>query len=286
MPTVLVTGASGLVGGQLGPRLAGRHRVITLSRRASEGGHRAVAGDFASFEDLRRLDDERIDALVHLAAETGGTTEEAGLATNVLGTRRLVRYLLDRGCRKFVLASSIAAVGCLSPAFVPQSLPIAARHPCLAHDAYGLSKWLAEGVTDYFARVVPDADFTSLRFGVALERVRKSRGHVPQNTVAAAPTMPFLYLGYVALEDMLGALAAAVDAPARPGSRVHNLVGPDVRCADDVAAVLRASLGARAAGLDLSPWEVPGRRAPPLYSMEGLQRDLGFYPRHSVDAAD
>jgi UDP-glucose 4-epimerase len=282
MSAVLVTGASGLVGGRLVPLLAGRHRVITLSRRPAEGGQRAVRGDFTSFEDLRQLDDERIAAVVHLAAEVGGTSEEAGLATNVAGSRRLFRYLLDRGCRRFVVASSIATVGCLSPAFVPLSLPMPDRHPCLARDAYGLSKGLAEGVADYFARVVPDAEFVSLRFGVALELVRKSRGRVPMNTVAQPPALPFLYLGFVAVEDMLGGIVAALESAPRPGSRVYNLVGPDVRAQDSVADILRASLGARGAGLDLSPFEAPGARCTPLYSTTALQQDLGFTPRVSV----
>jgi nucleoside-diphosphate-sugar epimerase len=282
MGTVLVTGASGLVGGRLVPRLIGRHRVVALSRRPVEGADRAVRGDFASFEDLRQLDDEAITAVVHLAAEVGGTTEEAGLQTNIVGSRRLFRYLLDRGCRRFVVASSIATVGCLSPAFVPQALPMADRHPCLARDAYGLSKSLAEGVADYFARIVPDAEFVSLRFGVALELVRRSRGRVPMNTVEAPPALPFLYLGFVALEDMLGGLVAALESAPRPGSRVYNLVGPDVRAECNVADILRASLGARSAGLDLAPFEVPGAQCPPLYSTAALRQDLGFQPRVSV----
>lgn len=286
MSTVLVTGASGLLGSQLAPRLAPRHRVVTLSRRASSGGHLAIAGDFGSFEDLRRLDAERIDCVVHLAAEVGGCTEEAGLATNVLGSRRLFRYLLDRGCRRFVIASSIAATGCLSQQFIPRSIPIEDRHPCLAVDAYGLSKSLGEGVADYFARVVPDAEFASLRFGVAMELVRRSRGRVPMNSLDAIPQLPFVYLGFVAAEDMLSGMEAVVDAPHRPGSRVYNLVGPDVRCSDSVAGVLRAALGPRAAALDLRPFERRGFECSPLYSTEALRRDTGFAPRVSVADPD
>lgn len=287
MSTVLVTGASGLLGAQLAPRLAARdHRVITMSRRASQGGHVSVAGDFTAFEDLRRLDAERIDCVVHLAAEVGGCSEEAGLATNVLGSRRLFRYLLERGCRRFVVASSIAATGCLSAGFLPRSVPIEDRHPCLAVDAYGLSKSLAEGVADYFARVFPDAEFLSLRFGLAMELVRRSRGHVPMSSLGAAPQVPFLYLGYVAADDMLSGLEAMVEAPRRPGSRVYNLVGPNVRCSDSVADVLRAALGARAEGLDLREFERRGTDCPPLYSMEALRRDTGFVPRVSVATPD
>ncbi|MBM3522808.1 MAG: NAD(P)-dependent oxidoreductase [Alphaproteobacteria bacterium] len=282
MTTILVTGASGLVGSALTPRAAKHFRVVTLSRRAAEGGHLGVIGDFASFEDLRKLDDERIDALVHLASEVGGTTEEAGLSVNVLGARRLIRYLADRGCTRFVMASSIAATGCLAREFVPECLPIDDRHACLARDAYGLSKHMAESLADYFARIVPGACFVSLRFGLAMERVQRGRGHVPWVTLAEPPALPFLYMGYVALDDMVDGILAALAAPGRPGSHVYNLVGPDMRCTDRVADVLRASLGARAATLDLARYEALGRHAPPLYAIDALKHDLGFEPRRSV----
>lgn len=116
MAAILVTGASGFVGSRLIRRLSEQHKVIALARRAPSGdalpGVSGVQGDFSSVDDLARLDGYPIDAVVHLAAETGGTTEEAGLAVNVVGTRRLLRYLVDRGVRRFVVASSIAATGC------------------------------------------------------------------------------------------------------------------------------------------------------------------------------
>jgi UDP-glucose 4-epimerase len=282
MSTVLVTGASGLVGRALVPRAAARHRVVTLSRAPAEGGHRTVRGDFAAFEDLRQLDDERIDALVHLASEVGGTSEEAGLSVNVLGTRRLMRYLADRGCRRFVLASSIAATGCLSPAFLPEAVPIADRHPCHAADAYGLSKHMVEGLSDYFARLLPDAMVVNLRYGLAMERTLKLRGTIPRISVAQPSTLPFLYLGFVSVDDMVGGVLAALEAGPLPGSRVYNLVGPDLRCDGTVADVLRAALGVRAAALDVSAYERPGRSAPPIYDIAALAADLGYVPSRSV----
>lgn len=287
MATILVTGASGLVGSALAPAAAAAgHRVITLSRRPAKGGHRAVVGDFASFEDLRKLDDEPIEALVHLASEVGGTSEEAGLSVNVLGTRRLVRYLADRGCRRFVMASSIAAAGCLSPVFVPQSLPIADRHACLAADAYGLSKFLGEGMADYFARALPDAMIVSLRYGLAIERTRKLRGSVPRISAAEPSALPFLYLGFVSLDDMVGSALAALRAGHRAGSRVYNVVAPDLRCTGKVADVIRAALGHQAGGLDLSAYEREGAAAPPLWDTAALRTEIGYSPRVSVAAGD
>jgi UDP-glucose 4-epimerase len=207
--------------------LSAQHRVIGMSRKAPPTPDREfVRGDCGSFEDLRQLDQHRIDAVVHLAGETGGAPEETALATNVLGTRRLLRYLGDRGCRKFVIASSIAVTGCLDKGFVPEQVPIAASHPCRAREAYGLSKSMLEQLADYFGRVVPDGEYTCLRFGWVMYSTRKD---APWCGVDPVPALPFLYLGQVVLADLLGGIEAVLHAPVRPGSRVYNLVGPDVR---------------------------------------------------------
>ena len=100
------------------------------------------------------LDGLKIDVVVHLAAVTGGCREEDGLLVNVEGTRKLLRYFSDRGCTRFVNASSIAAVGFQSPKFRPLELPIPDEHPCLDRNGYGLSKYLMEEVTKYMWRAL------------------------------------------------------------------------------------------------------------------------------------
>lgn len=283
MSTVLVTGASGFIGSRLVSRLVPRHHVVAISRKPAQGAQTVIAGDFSSFESLRQLDAHQIDAVVHLAGEVGGTSEEAGLSTNVLGTRRLLRYLSDRGCRKFVLASSIAATGCLHPAFVPLGLPIADDHPCLARDTYGLSKSMVEQLAAYFSRIVPDGECTCLRFGWVMY---SSRRQMPWSSVSALPGLPFLYLGQVHEIDILEGICAVLEAPVRPSARVFNLVGPNLRVQGAVADLLRASLGARGAHLDVKRYEVPGEASPPIFCMDALRTEYGFQPSHSVCEPD
>jgi UDP-glucose 4-epimerase len=200
----LITGASGLIGNAFAQELSAKRQVICLSRKKSRGDDvTAIQGEFHSFEDLRQLDSFDISCVVHLAAVTGGCSEEEGLAVNVLGTRRLLRYALDRGCRKFVLASSIAAAGCLSDAFLPLQLPIPDEHPCLAYDAYGFSKAMMEELTRYFHRVVPDSDFINLRIGLV------DSTDVPHLFGAGDPLgWPFVNLARITLGDLLRALIA------------------------------------------------------------------------------
>lgn len=280
MSVVLVTGASGYIGRALVTELSSVHRVIAMSRKPSAVSvGEYVRGDCGSFEDLRQLDGIPIDALVHLAGETGGAPEEAALAANVLGSRRLLRYLTDRGCRKFVLASSIAATGCLHPEFTPEQLPIDASHPCMARDAYGLSKALLEEVAGYFGRTASGGEYTCLRFGWVMYSSRKE---MPWCEAVQPPALPFLFLGQVAAADVLGGIRSVLESPVRPGARVFNLVGPNVRTRDSVADVLRACLGDRVSGLDLGAFDAPGRNSGPIYSMDGLRQDYGFRPAHSV----
>ncbi len=274
----LITGASGYIGDALAKTLVTKRRLICLSRKKPHGDVNYVQGEFHSFEDLRQLDGVNISCVVHLAAVTGGCSEEEGLAINVQGTRRLLRYALDRGCRKFVLASSIAATGCLGDAFLPLHLPISEEHPCLAGDAYGLSKSMMEDVTRYFQRLFPDGDFINLRIGL----VNNTREPPPQHGVGEPLGLPFVNLAYVMLGDVLRALECAVAAPRHPGVRVFNVVGPDTNCSDPVSTVLRSCLGKRGDLLDLSHYGDPRNSFDALYSMDKIEDALGFRPEEST----
>lgn len=264
---VLVTGATGFVGSRLIRQLSGTHKVVALSRGEAHGADAAIRGDFTSAADLAQLDSHQIDAVVHLAAETGGTTEEAGLGVNVLGTRRLFRYLLDRGVKQFVAASSIAAVGCLSPEFLPRQLPIPADHPCDARDAYGLSKALVEEVCAYFQRITPDISMTVLRLGVV---VPESTPPVSDEALARIG-LPFCGLATIAVQDVVDLLERAIELP--PGFRRFNAVAPWMPTSLSVREALTTLLGERVDQLDLSAYDASQHTS--LYAIDDLLQVFG-----------
>ena len=210
MSAILITGASGFIGRALARTLAGRHQIVCLGRHKPEVEATFVKGEFGAFEDLRRL-----DAVVHLAAVTGGCSERDGLLVNVEGTRCLMRYLMDRGCRKFVMASSVAAVGLQSVKFRPLQLPMPDEHPCLDRDGYGLSKHLMEEIVRYHARQNPDLDAINLRLAAIF------RDEAPAPLVKPGPVREWAAasLAMMALSDAVRAFALAVEAPHRPGVR-------------------------------------------------------------------
>jgi UDP-glucose 4-epimerase len=275
----LITGASGFVGLALAKRLSPTRPIVCMSRHKPDVDAAFVSGQFHSFEDLRGLDSYRIETVVHLAAVTGGCSEEDGLAINVQGTRRLVRYLLERGCKRFVLASSVAAVGCLHNDFVPLQLPIPDEHPCLARDAYGLSKAMMEEMIGYFQRANPETEFINLRFGAVVDDATWEPPHI---TADSNTPIPFVLLARVLLSDILGAVTAALDSQPRPGVHVYNVVGPDAPCDDPVPEVLRVSSGERVNALDFSWYQRPGHEHDALYAMDKIKDELGFMPQKST----
>lgn len=282
---ILITGATGFIGRALALRLAGSRQVVCLSRggRAAErdvAGCVQVRGSFDRFEDLRQLDAYRIDTVVHLAAVTGGCSEEDGMSVNVLGTRRLFRYLLDRGTVRFISASSIAAPGCLGSGFLPERLPIPDEHPCLATEAYGLSKAMAEQLTHYFYRLRPDTRFVNLRFGAVVDE-----DWAPQPVDASAKlTIPFVSLSHVYVSDIVAGIVRTIEAELPPGVHTWNLVGPDSSCGMPTADMLRAVLGERAAEYDLSYYEQPGHAYKPVFDMDAISDAIGFRPQRSTRA--
>ncbi len=278
MATILITGASGLIGRNMVKVLSPKHNVICLSRKKIDIECQFVQGTFYSYKDLCKLDRYKIDVLIHLGAVTGGCSEEDGLAVNVDGTRTLLRYLLDNNCRKFVMASSIATVGLAVKEFMPIELPMPDEHPCLAHDAYGLSKYLMEEITRYFSRIYSDADFIDIRLGAV------SGDDEPPSLIETGPVYDwaFVYLGRIFLSDAVEAFTLAAEAPHNPGLRIMNAVGPDSASTDTVPDLMRSWFPHAYKDLDLSHYQRPGHEKDPVFAINRIKEELSFEPKVSV----
>jgi nucleoside-diphosphate-sugar epimerase len=275
---ILITGASGFIGKKLVNRLTKQHTVICLSRHPFNEDATFVRGSFDRFEDLSGLDPYEIHAVIHLAAVTGGCSEEDGLSVNVLGTRRLYRYLLERGCKKFVTASSIAAVGSLDDDFIPLELPMQADHPCLATDAYGLSKAMVEELTRYFHRQHADTDFINLRFGA----VADVEWVPPLVELGTKMSVPFIVLGHIYVSDVVEGMVRVVEAPMTSGVRNFNLVGPDLSSQIPALEILTSILGDH---YGLEYYKIPGNEYKPLYAMDRFIAEFGYAPIRSTRRA-
>jgi nucleoside-diphosphate-sugar epimerase len=269
MSTILITGASGFIGQALAQSLAQNHQVICMSRRNPRLELPWVRGSFDAFEDLRGLDKYAIDAVAHLAGVTGGGTEREQILVNVEGTRCLMRYLVDRGCAKFVMASSIAAVGMQSTAFRPLQLPLPDEHPCLDRNGYGFSKFLMEAITQYCWRQHEGIDVIDLR----LSTVLADDALTAPRRVGPITEWALGSITIMARSDAVRAFTLALEAPHRPGVRIMNAVGPRAWVADPVAEVLRGWWGDE---VDVSAFERAGHEYDSVFALDRISQELGF----------
>ncbi|HIC19706.1 TPA: NAD(P)-dependent oxidoreductase, partial [Candidatus Poribacteria bacterium] len=235
MSTILVTGASGFIGKSLSRKLAENHQVICLSRKDPGLELPWVKGAFASFEDLTQIDSYQIDILVHLGAVTGGMTERDCVLVNVEGTRCLMRYLINRGCKKYVLASSIAAVGFQDREFRPLQLPVPDEHPCLDRSGYGLSKYLMEEISKYCHRQNEEIDVINLR----LSSVCADDRMPPLKEVGSLPEWSLGGITIMNLTDAVRAFVMSAEASYHPGVRIMNAAGPKAWTSVPVVEILR-----------------------------------------------
>lgn len=279
MSGILITGTSGFIGQALAESTAKDHEVFCISRQKTEvAGVTAIQGNFTSPDDLRKLDPNRVDVVVHLAAVTGGGTEEELLRVNVMGTYQLVRYFIDGGCKKFVLASSIAAVGMQSPLFRPLQLPMPDEHPCLDRVGYGFSKYMMEETSRYLSRQNTDLDFINIRLASIApddrELAPRKAGPVGQWSMGT--------ISYMYLSDTVRCLTLAAEASHKPGVRILNAVGTQACVEDTVPEIIRGWYGADADQIDLSHYTRPGHERDPVYEISRIEEELGFVPERSV----
>ena len=270
MSTILVTGASGFIGSALSAALAADHQVIAMSRSTVDlPGVTYVKGEFWSFESLRQLDKWSFDAVVHLAAELRGP-ERDFVMVNGEGSRCLMRYLIDRGCRKFVMASSIAAIGCQSVRFRPEVLPIPDEHPCHDLHGYGFSKFIMEEITKYYWRQSREIDVINIRLCSVIpgdDPTRKPEGLRPilQWTVGNVTCM--------LLSDAIRAFSLAALSPVKPGVRILNTAAERIWATVPTANFLENWWGN---GVDLSYFRRPGNEFGGVYRVDRFREELDF----------
>lgn len=251
---VLVTGATGFVGGHLVDRLLARGDAVTALVRSpakaaalAERGVRLVRGDLADQRALAEAT-EGAEVIHHAAALTGAVDEAEFLAANRDGTANLVAAARAHGGDpRVVLISSMAAGG--------PSRPGAPRHD--AGDdrpvtMYGRSKLASEQVL----RHQPGA-WTILR-PPTIYGPRDRDNLITIFKAARAGVAPVFgdgsqLVSLVHVDDLADAIIRAGEAPAALG-RTYYVNHPEILTSAELVRTIGRTLGREVRLLPLPEW--------------------------------
>ena len=237
---VLLTGASGFVGGYLAPALvAAGHDVHALVRHT--GAYDAPEGVTPVEADLGELDPDAlpsVDAVAHFAQANVPFPDEAGTlyAVNTASTLVLLEHARTCGAQRFLYASSASVYGY-------GDRPFTEADPVSAHDFYATTKINSEQLvatyggffgTAVVRLVAPYGPGQTGRMipGV-IGRVRDGRP-VTLNG-GGRPRMNPIYV-----EDVVRAAVAALELD---GNHVVNVAGEEVVGIDRIAERAGEALG-------------------------------------------
>jgi nucleoside-diphosphate-sugar epimerase len=156
--TVLITGASGFIGGRLRDALLDAGADVVALRRAESKEPkrgRSAAVDYADAGALRALVEKERPAFVfHVAGATKGVTYADFQQANVMPTKNLLQALRDAhahiGVRRFVHVSSLA---CYGPS--TRAAPHTEDSPRRPIEFYGQSKLEAEQLLEAAGSAIP-----------------------------------------------------------------------------------------------------------------------------------
>jgi UDP-glucose 4-epimerase len=300
VPTIAVTGASGLVGQRLLPFLAGTDGVTRLVGLDVRPPRRSARSLEFHLVDVARADLkpllEGVDVLVHLASVVDPIPDEALMArVNVDGTRRVLDAAAAVGVRRVVRVSSAAVYG----AWANNPVPLTEDAPLRPNPGFSpavqaaeVERLLAEWREDH-----PGVVVTTLRsapvVGPGAERLpsRLLLGRPPVRVRGATPPVQAVHV-----DDLVAALALVV-LDDHPGT--FN-VAPDGWLDHPAAAALlgRAAVPALPAQLwarllgwswtvglgDVPPEALPYVMHPWVIANDRL-RALGWAPRHDNEEA-
>jgi len=238
---VLLTGASGFVGGHLGPALVDAgHEVFALVR--DPGSYAAPEGVSPVEADLSRsLADvslPEVDAVAHLAQANVPFPDEAPTLyrVNTVSTLELLDFARRTGAERFLYASSASVYG-----FGEQ--PFAETDPVSAHDFYAGTKLHGEQLVSAYAPFLKTAIFRLVApYGVGqsgrmipgvIGRVRDGRPVTLSD--GGRPRMNPIYVS-----DAVRAIIAALDLD---DSAVVNVAGDEVVGIREIATIAGEALG-------------------------------------------
>ncbi|GAA5132856.1 SDR family oxidoreductase [Alloalcanivorax gelatiniphagus] len=295
MSRILITGAAGYIGRQLGERLAAHHQVLGLDVRVPEGlPFECRQGDIRDPALGRWMAEQGTRVVVHLAAvleDSGDRARDHDIDVN--GTRNVLEACVANGVEQLIVTSSGAAYGyhADNPPWLDEDAPLRGN----PEFAYSDHKRQVEELLARYRHDHPRLGQLILRPGTVL-------GATTHNQITAlfegrrvlaiaGSDSPFVFIWD---QDVVGAILHGIDTGARG---VYNLAGDGALPIQRVAALLGKPLrvvpawllaGALAVGKRLrltghSPEKVNFLRYRPVLDNRRLKQEFGYRPRKTSE---
>ena len=285
MNPILVTGASGFIGGNLVRDLERQGiEVVGLCHRAGSTGQNGMARlDLRNASEVNKLfRQHKFSAVFHVAA-SGVSAESENMAdlieVNTLATAALGRAALLNGVERFVYVGS-------GFEYRPQAAAIAESTPLGAPNLYGASKAAGWMLLDSLCRLegLPLVTFRPFSIYGPGERPSKLIPYVILQTLRREPirlTLATQVRDYLFVDDLIEALRLGFASPQAIG-QVYNIgSGPDAGIS--VRALVKEILLLMGASVTLCWFDRANRNRnePPFLVSDPTkaQVELGWRPR-------
>lgn len=285
--SILITGASGLIGRHVLKRLVreGR-RAIGLDVAPRAGDDRVIACNLTDIHRLYALARQHsITDVIHCGAVSGPMVmldnPHGIISTNVTGTANIMEMARVMGLRRLVFCSSTSAYG---PTDDP-GRAITERAPLRPGSVYGASKVACEQLLAAY-RQQHGQDNVAIRLswvygpGRTTDCVIRSLiGAALRHQPLAWPWGADFYRQYLYVDDAASALLAALDAIHCPAS-VYTATGGSYLTLAEVADTVRRVLGP--ADIRFAPGPDPLDDVQHRFDISAIANQLGFSPQYSL----
>jgi nucleoside-diphosphate-sugar epimerase len=281
--TILVTGTNGMLGRPLAARLAAEGRtVIGYDLALPPGGDPGFSVEIGDLRDGKTLSGlfsrYSFDGIVHCGGISGPMVAPNQpldvCATNISATAHLLEIARQQDISRFVHCSSIAAYGAATGAG-----PIAEDGAFRPADVYGATKAAGDALVHAY-REEHGLDGIALRIGRVYGPGRTTSSFVATLIEDALAERPTKAPGdgndryqYVYRDDVVTALACALDAP-RPPLAAYNIGNAETTSDQEIAAIVHDLIP----DTDITFDKSSVGQARQAMDITAAQNDLGYTP--------
>ncbi len=283
---VLITGGAGLIGLATRRLLAAAgHQVTAVDMtdfgRQDAGLVRMPLADAEGLEQIVR--DRRIDAVVHSGAISGPVMAKDNpmlvVDVNIVATARLLDISRRLGVARFVFLSTHCVYGDVGPGLIHEERPL---HP---GTTYAASKVACEALVESFSREHGLAG-VSLRITRVYGPYRRDNCFLrsalldaPECRVTVIPCDRNYIYHYVYVDDVVGAVAACVDAKSLP-HRVYNVTSGEALTMPEVVSIVSEIRPDMRIELTNGVDDAPDVQMD--FDISRIAADLGWRPRYDL----